>query len=168
MLALVEVGVRSKTLHFSISWLLEKHQHSQGTCEVGSPLPKEPIPLSRAEETNGYLGCLLDTKAHSASPPRVPQYHKFLLHISDSMLASWLISLPPLNSYHFPTGSSSFLLRTLLFWLCSLLVFSWSFLCLHLPPPPCRSFSPGQARSSAMFRPILSLSSLESFRCPGM
>lgn len=135
MVALVEVGVRSKTLHFSVSWLLEKHQHSQGTCEVGSPLPKEPIPLSRAEETNGYLWCLLDTKAHSVPPPtRVPQYHKYLLHISDSMLASWLISSPPLKSYHFPTGSSSFLLITLLFWLCSLFVFSWSSLCLHLPP----------------------------------
>lgn len=90
------------------------------------------------------------------------------VNISDSILASWLISSLPLNSYHFPTGTSSFLLITLLFWLCSLLVFFWSSLCLHLPPPPCPSFSPGQAWSAAMFRPILSFSSLDSSRCPWM
>lgn len=31
-------------------------QHFSTTCEAGSPLPKEPFPLSLAEGTTGYLG----------------------------------------------------------------------------------------------------------------
>lgn len=94
-----------RKLHAPVFWQLDKSQHTSGICKASSPLPKEPFPLSVAEGTNDYLWCLLDTRAGS----RLPQYHKHLLHISESTLASWLFSapdtLPPTLNFSSPWSS---------------------------------------------------------------
>lgn len=64
-----------------------KSHHSSGTCEASSPLPKEVVSLTHGRRDQ-WLSVVPISLLKWVLASRLPQYHKYLLHISKCMLLS--------------------------------------------------------------------------------
>lgn len=125
---------------------LDKSQHSSGNCEAG------------LSSTIGRRDKGLSVVAISIPEcPQISQYHRYLLHISESLQASWLfpfcLLLWSFFSLEAPLPGFSFS-----FYCCLVLASHFPSLCLHLSLSPILP-SPLMAKSSmlAMFSLLLSL-----------
>lgn len=86
-------------------WPLDKSQHSSGTCEIGSHMPKEVISLSLVKSTYGsplvyVYGNCLNIKLAQASLQALPPAHRFPFS-QISLFLTTLKILPPLASLGF-------------------------------------------------------------------
>lgn len=132
-------------------WWLDKSQHFSRICEAGSPLTKEPVPVSLAEETNVWLRSYKHNKVRSQVPdssPLLPSQELLHRNLPHPQLLISPQPLFPLSSVSFAPLSSVFL--------------SWS-----SPGPHLSSPSPLLAGLNllAVFSLLLSLSALDSSRC---